>query len=263
MSELELPRKIILCGVSGAGKSTLGDTMAARFHYVPIGFADPLKEACGIIFGFDEDDLYGPSHRRNARYNDFEFSGWCFECNHQCRGPARHLRARNVPEPEQSIALELKHAEDEDYWLCPICHATYPKHVTVREALKTLGTAWGRKFCTNLWAATCLREMRAKPDSGWIVTDCRFPNERNRCALDGCFTVLLLRELEASSSPHPSEAEVRAMAKDPSGFDGVLDNREGGANQNFEKLIALLQRGPQSRPRTAVEWITPNARPWR
>ena len=54
-------------GPAGSGKDTLADyicqSMKYRFHRVSL--ADPLKEFCSAIFGWDRHTLWGPSEERN------------------------------------------------------------------------------------------------------------------------------------------------------------------------------------------------------
>jgi hypothetical protein len=235
---ITLPRRIVLCGVSKSGKSTLGWNFERRFGHVPVAFADPLKKAAHEIFGFDSDHLWGPSHTRETRYDEFEFSGWCFECQQQMEGPERHLSLFELDDEEKIRVVALKHHDDNNYWLCPSCGAEAPKSVTVREALKTMGTAWGRKYCKDLWSISCFAKMR--PNKSYVVTDCRFDNERHNSWKRGACVVLLKRGLAESTSPHPSEAEVRFMAETPDLFHVVLDNTEGEPEENFNKLIEQL-----------------------
>jgi len=54
--------KPILIGITGRkfhGKDTLVNRLVQRFGYKKFAFADPLKEACRIIFGFNHEQLYG------------------------------------------------------------------------------------------------------------------------------------------------------------------------------------------------------------
>lgn len=230
---LKLPNKIVLFGVSRSGKSTLGDQFRARLGHLQLAFADPLKHVCKEIFGFSDHDLWGPSHTRETRYKHFLFSGWCFECNQQCLGPERRLPPN--PIPSAVLAIQETHIDDDDYWCCTQCGAQYSRYVTPREALKTLGTNWGRRFVGNLWAQSCFLKMQ--PDLSYVVTDGRFENERWLSHHYGACTVLLLRALDDSNSPHPSEKDIREMSRYPALFHVTLDNREGTPLQNFNKLL--------------------------
>lgn len=247
---IELPRKIVFCGVTKAGKSTLGNLFQKHFGHIPIAFADPLKQAAKEIFGFSDTHLYGPSHERSVPYKDFKYSGWCFPCQKQCVGPERF-----------AVLCDSLPAQDEvnasDYWHCDTCLTTYPKYVTPRVALQTLGTEWGRKFCGDLWSISLFRRMA--PEHSYVVTDCRFDNEREQSRRHGACVVLLKRGLAESTSSHASEAELRDMANYTDLFHIVLDNTEGTPSQNFMRLLELLQADGHNSKRNLpcrrhIEW---------
>jgi len=46
-------------GRKGHGKDTASDYLVDNYGYVKIALATPLKEACRILFDFDEEQLYG------------------------------------------------------------------------------------------------------------------------------------------------------------------------------------------------------------
>jgi hypothetical protein len=234
-----LPSRIALTGVIGSGKSTLGDALARRFGIKAVAFADPLKCAVQAALGISTEDLWGPTHTRDNLYKEFPTSGWCFDCAGYCQGPERELSLFKLDDDEE-VARVRKAAEDRlDYWLCPGCHATYPGFVNAREALKTLGTNWGRTYSTEMWVRRTFTAM--SEHESYVITDCRFHNERRLARKHGGVNVLLLRNLESSTSPHASEAEVREAAQDRAQFNVVLDNREGTAADNFARLVDELR----------------------
>lgn len=52
----------MLIGILGckfSGKDTTADYLVKRYNFKKIAFADPLKDACRILFNFDEDQLFG------------------------------------------------------------------------------------------------------------------------------------------------------------------------------------------------------------
>jgi hypothetical protein len=51
---------IALTGLAGSGKSTV----AAMIGGMNLAFAQPMKEFCAQLFGFDDAQLYGPSSER-------------------------------------------------------------------------------------------------------------------------------------------------------------------------------------------------------
>jgi hypothetical protein len=195
---MALPEKIAIVGVRGSGKSTVANMLSVGYAYKPVGFADPIKEACRLIFGFDDETLYGPSSAREKEALDFPHSGHCFTCDVQCLSVA-------IPDGDESFKWR---------WECPQCHELYSTFVTCREACKTLGTAWGRRLSPNLWVTALLKNTKGRI----AIYDCRFRNEYELAQKHGAFVIILTREADASTDPHPSEAEPRALVK------AALDN---------------------------------------
>jgi len=48
-----------LCGFIGCGKSTVADMLIDKYDFERVAFADPLKDACAAIFGWDRKLLEG------------------------------------------------------------------------------------------------------------------------------------------------------------------------------------------------------------
>lgn len=54
--------KITIIGLTGykrSGKDTIGNYLVNNYNFTRIAFADTLKEACKIIFGFTDEQVYG------------------------------------------------------------------------------------------------------------------------------------------------------------------------------------------------------------
>lgn len=51
-------------GKAGSGKDTVADILVKRHGFKKIGLADPMKEICQSLFGFSEQQLWGPSAER-------------------------------------------------------------------------------------------------------------------------------------------------------------------------------------------------------
>lgn len=48
-----------IAGKKGSGKDTFGDYLCKNFGYIRYAFGDPVKEVCRILFGFNDQQLYG------------------------------------------------------------------------------------------------------------------------------------------------------------------------------------------------------------
>lgn len=62
-------RIIALTGLAGSGKSTVARLMSPSASEV--AFAEPLKRFCGEVFGFTQEELYGPSSARERPSSRF------------------------------------------------------------------------------------------------------------------------------------------------------------------------------------------------
>ena len=63
-----MPKLIGITGRKFNGKDTLGKFLIDTYGYKRFAFADPLKEACRCIFGFDDEQLYGNSKEIEDSY---------------------------------------------------------------------------------------------------------------------------------------------------------------------------------------------------
>ncbi len=54
---MPLPTIIAICGAKRSGKDTLANHLINAYAYNKLGFADPLKFAVGILFGFTEEQV--------------------------------------------------------------------------------------------------------------------------------------------------------------------------------------------------------------
>ena len=53
---------MVVIGVTGKkrnGKDTVGDYLVKNHNFIKLSFADPLKQACKILFNFSDEQLYG------------------------------------------------------------------------------------------------------------------------------------------------------------------------------------------------------------
>jgi hypothetical protein len=234
-----LPRRVALFGVSRSGKTTvLGEALKQRLGYRPTAFADALKKAAQVVFGFSDHDLYGPSSARETQYTDFEFSGICPNCRVPCADPRRMLHA-SAPADVQELVF-TRYAENGKYWKCSHCEEEYPKFITPRLACRTLGTEWGRGLCQDVWAQGCFSTM--SPIRPYVITDGRFLNELEISKKNGALCIGLLRGLEESTTSHGSEAEVRGLIRhSPELFHHVFDNRDTTVAEAADQIVALLR----------------------
>lgn len=213
-----------ICGVANSGKDTLAQFIAQDRGFTLLSLADPLKRICQDVFGFSDDQLWGPSQSRNApdpRYPRVQCAG-CQSCEFRC---------------------------DHYYGLTP------------RYALQRLGTEWGRDCYADIWVKYAMglaRKLLTDPDDGSvpfyshkegfnykplgpyglpkgvIIPDVRHLNEIQGIKAAGGKIVKLTRHrsgLYGEAAQHTSEMGQAAIPG--SEFDRIIEN-----NGTLEELRA-------------------------
>ena len=145
---------------AGSGKDTVADRLCDLHGFVRVALADPMKRFCQDIFDFSDEQLWGPSDKRNEPDPRYPRKGY------------------SIPESTRDYSLLLN----------------------PRYALQQLGTEWGRSCYENVWVDYALRVytklqtgdfyyepktgLRYFPSNEWargkknvVITDVRFDNE--------------------------------------------------------------------------------------
>lgn len=228
---------IVLFGVKGSGKDTVADRLVSRYSFRKDSFASPMKQMCEIAFpAIPKNHWYGPSSLREIPCKDYEFSGPCLACGSELDAPAN---------------------TEMHWWWCGKCELSYPKYVTPRLALQTLGTEWGQRLHKPMWAKATMH----KATPGTCVTDGRFRHELNATHAAGGLSVLLMRgRAETINTPNLHISEQVHQVFSPGEFHVVmhtdkytLENLDEGVVKLFE--IATKHLRSPSKP---GQWnITP------
>lgn len=206
-----------ITGKAGSGKDTVADLLVRDHGFVKVALADPLKRICKEVFGFTDEQLWGPSEKRNAP--DLRFP--------------RHNGDLNTP------AKSL---------------AQWPLYLTPRHALQQLGTEWGRHCYPNVWVDYALRiakelepfELHSLIVSylydpkrgvlkdtapvfpaarGVVISDVRFPNEVDaiRAAGGVIWKTMHGEGLQGAAGAHESERHIDGLEVDLAVPRGGLD----------------------------------------
>lgn len=211
---------IVLAGVMGSGKDTIGDILVKNHGFVKDAFAAPLKKMAKLAFpAFTEESLYGSSSQRETQYKEYPFSGVCPKCAQMC------FDEFTIEPAERDCKAGMRYR-------CDRCDVEYPEFVTPRLALQSLGTEWGRRLYTGVWADAVFERIRQGANVGalvnhgicpnYVITDCRFFSEVVIAQRNGAIVVKLRRGENKSTSSHQSEAEFRTIPD--SKFDYVFNN---------------------------------------
>jgi hypothetical protein len=229
-----LPLNIIgIAGRAGVGKSTVAEMLVRKFDFAAVSLADPLKRVAKELWGFTEEQLWGPSEKRNEP---------------DPRWPKSHAVSYGVC-PRCGVEIDVLGR--------PVgaqaCVALSP-----REALQLLGTEVGRRIHEQTWTAYLMRVAErlvteggwyapAKGWAGWrvnesgfnepgplkyvgvAVPDVRFPNEADAIKKVGGRMWLVDRPgigLTGAASKHASETSMEGYAYDAVVPNGTLETLE-------------------------------------
>jgi len=229
-----------ISGLAGSGKDTAAAFLGKNHNFVRVGLADPLKRICRDAFNFTDEQLWGPSEKRNAPDKRYPRD------HHEFYGP----RTCKV------CGVKIDGSPDEE-----------PCYLTPRYALQTLGTEWGRVCYGDVWIEHGIRtaeklmldsgaaytpalgiyrwSSRYSPldqdfsDLGGVVfSDIRFKNEMAAIKAAGGKLWRMKRGdgLGGAAGLHASEREQRKVPDED--FDVVIENTDISLEQ-LEKQVSL------------------------
>lgn len=254
---------IILSGQAGSGKDTVASFLVKNHGAIAIAQADPMKALGRMVFDFSEDQLWGPSHRRNAEDRRYDHAPAWEEAHVQLCSSKVQGWLRNLFEKEDLSAEMLALAN----WFFYLKDITFNagKPLTPRAMLQTLGTEWGRQQGRDLWSNYAIKtalkllgggykydrvrgEYPAKDYAGptrVVLTDGRFRNELiNVRAIGGSAIRIDNPNLDTSAvekagvAGHASEQEQKSIPG--TFFTGFLYNDKSKGLAWVEKRVAEL-----------------------
>jgi hypothetical protein len=269
-----------ICGPAGSGKDTVAAIVARKLGGQTIALADPMKRFAQTIFGFSEEQLWGPSEMRNKP--DPRWTPEKITAIHKKRG---HILFTKYSD---SIWNILGAVDRETYdnavsayeaWIqdaIKVCHERGV--VTPRYILQTMGTEWGRAVDMNIWVKKALRDIEtllsdpeasyertlgvvARPPDGpprppevMLITDVRFRNEALAIkALGGEVWRIQAPNVSPAAAGaagivgHSSETELEGIPS--SWFSAVIhNNKDAGIDAlRYEVCLFLDHRMKESR----------------
>jgi len=238
-------------GHAGSGKDTAADVIVKQTFGKKIGFAEPLKDLVGHVFGFSHKTLYGPSQYRN-RVDQRYLPKERFLDKHYRKVP-KHVQTRidtrtnriiwfsdwcNKYEIDKvsSNALQIKHGG----WLDEIL--TQPQ-ISARFALQHLGE-WVRLHVNeNFWLKIALNRAKSLQQDGYgvvVISDCRYLNEAKAIQKAGGEVWRINRNgagLSGDVAKHSSEVEQNDPLMDEL---VTLDINNNGTLSDFKIKVANL-----------------------
>jgi hypothetical protein len=233
-----------LVGPAGSGKDLVADWFIENQKFIKVAFADPMKRFVLRAFpAVTVEQLWGPSEERNREFEVSEL--WWFEAIGHFGSAASEI-VNYVLDEGNRVDGYLK-LHDWFTWL----RRQYPKKISARYILQTLGTEWGRNVDPLLWAKYAhkvtghiktgfpytqergvITEMGPTFQiPGVIIPDHRFKNEIELTQEQGGYVIRLRRlaheggEGNVGIQGHVSEMEMRSIPADA--FDLELLLEEG------------------------------------
>lgn len=235
-------RIITILGEAGSGKDTVADMLAKQLPTEPIAFADPFKHFCKAVFGFSDDQLWGPSASRNAPDPSLSYSfarptGFgrvAYEVK-RIFGKTPKLLSREEIEHNRLLCEYHFHAQKKDFieavlpkgvpqgtaysllqlWLNDVLKQ---KDIAPRYPLQTIGSEWGRALDPNIWIDLGFKRAHAAAARGnfAIIKDVRFINEAQRSVDEDAVLLFIDRPVDKSAieaagvKGHQSEQQQRS-----------------------------------------------------
>ncbi len=235
-----------LLGPAGSGKDLVADWFVSK-GFVKISFADPMKRFVRSAFGISQEQLWGPSEKRNWMFDVTE--SWWYEAIGHLGDASEEIITKVLQEGDRVDGYLKLHE-----WFSAL-RKTYPTKISARVILQTLGTEWGRRAVDPImWARYAhiivsklsqgglvryrqdrgmyhLDEGPDKVAAGVIIPDHRFKNEVAFTRDSGGYVIRLRRLSMETKAPdigvvgHQSEAEQAELPD--SLFDHVFNFEEG------------------------------------
>lgn len=269
---------ILICGAAGSGKDTIAKFLAEKYNGICIAQSDPMKRFAGVVFGFNETKLWGPSEERNSPQEDLESvfywpKGWT------------DARERLIRHSDQIFdVLEAYDADKTEAILDALTrwfdsvrlhYAATRGNPTPRYVLQTLGTEFGRAFSKDMWSAFAIRTAQELLGGGYsysraaglgmdrqamldhvIITDGRFLNELVNVKFVGGQVVMVTNPLPIDNTAlhlggikgHASEAELTGIPASWIDIRFINDKGKGLASAEATVVNVLgkaLFKGPK------------------
>lgn len=144
-------------------------------------FSAPLKQFAADVFRFPRKFLYGPSELRNKPLKyatpwhiDQHRSRYWLGVHNRYAALKFHFASDVVCRGARSNDVTSAIAQLDAWFHTHInCHA---KTLTARHVLQTLGTEYGRNFCSDVWV-NYLLDATKDENRTFYCTDVRFENE--------------------------------------------------------------------------------------
>lgn len=244
---------IAFTGNIGVGKDCCASILAEQ-GWVVVALADKIKQLAAKIFLFNEETLFGPSHKRNAvdirGKNPAYWQSTFFRAGEY----SQTLRSLfdYAPEPLPDVAEAFRDILT--------LLASEPEKFSARRVLQLIGTEWGRTIWPEVWIRA-LHNTITKIAVGYgysrvnglyplnepmipigvTTSDCRFPNEVTAINSWGGQAYWVdaskrcPRDMSIEANRHASEADFATF---DAPLSGIVDNN--GTHEDLKRQVLKL-----------------------
>lgn len=223
---------VLVVGQAGSGKDTVANILANEYGGARIALADPIKDLARSIFGFTDEQLWGPSELRSQTVPvPKDLTRWAPDRVYSGNKPIWHSDyVKWLDDLPDKCGLPSKREAHFKCWVDN--HIRGREVVTARHVLQTLGTEFGRNLYRNVWVDITLNRAQQmlsdtlNKNNIVVISDGRFRNEVLAVKKLGGFVLNVVDPNSVSTETHPSEAEQTSI---PSfWFDQVYINHKKG-----------------------------------
>lgn len=244
-----------IAGAAGSGKDTVAGFISQYVKAQPIAQADPMKRFAKDVFGFTEQQLWGPSECRNAPDERYAVGINWVHANAKLIDLGMPWIKEVLPGGDHPAAFSALADWFHNMWRAHKAADGSMKALTPRYMLQTIGTEWGRQFSGDMWNDAAKRTARkllcgghaysrtsglytmttpaAEPEFV-LITDVRFKNEVVGIREVGGIVINITSPAEdnaavekAGVAGHKSEAELKGVPKHWYRYQLVNDKRLG------------------------------------
>jgi hypothetical protein len=270
---------ILISGAAGSGKDTVANFIAKYSGSVCIAQADPMKRFAKTVFGFTEDQLWGPSESRNAPDPRFDDSETWERATRKIVDFGQIWICDVLPDLD-GIGVTAARSALHDWFTTARRERGGQGRppLTPRYVLQTLGTEWGRHFNPSMWNDYAVRSARTLLGGGYgydkaeglfktdavatglsgdaefvIITDGRFRNELMGIKAVGGSCIKVQNPTPADNAVeragvagHRSESEQKQIPD--SYYDFIVTNDKKQGLLALENLAAKLVQNLRGKP---------------
>ena len=220
-----------MTGRAGSGKDTAASMLVEELGYETYALASPIKALTNSLFGWGHDHAEGHSKERNLlaifRADRFDKFNRCWN-DYKLESHTGSTSVMGALEILNTLQLQ------------PTDFTEFVGFISPRRAYQLVGTEWGRSIKDTIWLDIATENI----SKGTIVTDVRFPNERDWLDSLGGKLIHVDRGgyTRTGETSHSSEAGLEIK-----GDDWVLYNKGSleDLRENVEELVYYINNGEE------------------